>query len=432
MADAPAAAAAAAPSTTPAAPTTPSTPSGKTLAPFDARLQLAKSLLPARVAMPEAETPGGAGDATGGDGDATDGAADAAGGDGDASDGAGDASTAEADGAGDGGDGGDGGDADGPARSEKEQLDAVTKAFESGDIDAMAAALKKQGVKISGPTRRAFRAFARRTQQLDTREQELKERDRDFEEKRARAQQVIADDTRRLSASERELTRRYGTAYELETAWQNEDMLALGKTLERACKGASLAEITQKLATGKAGKTPDEKRMAERERALEERQAAEQRKTAEAEAAKTRAQQREAAIGRVGEGLKAHPYLQMKNDKGETVLDQEALKEVFSAYEASWNGEKFTKTARKCADELHEKLVARAKARGLAPAPAAPPAGKKPPANGKKPVQQRTGVKEPPRSSSRAAVNTDLESTRANRVAAAKRMVEMQRRGVVG
>lgn len=429
MADAPAAAAAASPPATPAP--TP-TPSGKAPAPFDARLQLAKSLHPARVTMPEASTPGGATDgAAEGDGDgATEEAEPPT--EGSAGDGAGGGeASAEGDGAAE--EEGDGA-GDAPARSEKERLDAVIKAFAAGDIEAMAKALEQPGVKISGPVRRQFRAFQRRVQKLDAREQELKDKDRTFEDAKAKAQQAIADDSRRLSQAERELTRKFGTAYQLETAWEQEDMVAVGKALERACKGASLAEITQKLATGKTGKTPEERALAERERKLQEAQTAEQRKAQQAEEAKKTAQQREAAIGRIGEGLKTHPYLQMKDPKsGEMVLDTEALNEVFSAYEASWNGEKFTKTARKCADELQEKLVARATARGLAPVTAPPPpagkAGK--PQPGKKPPQQRTGVKEPPRTQPSAAARLDLDSTRANRVALAKRQVEMQRRGVL-
>ena len=51
---------------------------------------------------------------------------------------------------------------DGEALTPEAQLEAVTKAFESGDIDAMAKALKKPGVKLAGPVRRAFRAFQHR------------------------------------------------------------------------------------------------------------------------------------------------------------------------------------------------------------------------------------------------------------------------------
>jgi hypothetical protein len=428
MAEAPAAAAAAngapVPQTAPHSPqqTQPSTPSGKSPAPFDARLQLAKSLHPARVAMPEAAAGGGSEP----DGD---GAAEP---DEPAADGGGDGA-ADPDGAADGdGDGADGA-ADGEPSSPQAALDAVTKAFDSGDIEAMAAALKKAGAKVAGPVRRAFRAHARRQRQADERDRQFKDTVRNFDAAKARAQHEIADDTRRVAAQERQLIQKFGWAHQLERAWDDEDMTSFGKVLEKACKGASLATITQKLATGKQGKTADERRIADKERELQEREQALQRTAAQKEDAKTTAQRREAAITRVGEGLKSHPYLQMTDAQGKAVQDPEALAEVFTAYEASWNGEKFTKTARACADELQEKLLARAKARGLAPPPPPPAAGGKRPPAGKKPPAPRSGLKEPPRAQSPTrGTPADLDSSRANRVAAARRMVEMQRRGVVG
>lgn len=417
-------AAAAAPATPVKTAAPPPTPSGKTPQAFDVRLALAKSIgTPGTPNAPVTTAAGGNIDADPAE-ESTE-TADAAEG-GEAAEG-----NAEAGAEGEA----EGDEAEetpaGEARTPEDQLAAVTKAFESGDIEAMAKALEKPGVKIAGPVKRAFRAFQRRVQKLDSREQALNDRDRSFEDARGKAQQQIAADSRRVSEAERELTRRYGTAYAMEQAWENQDMLALGKTLEKACKGATLAAITQALASGKQGKTADEQRLSERERALQEREAAAQRKGQEAEESKRLQASREAAVGRIGEALKSHPYLQGTDKDGKAALDQEALTEVFNAYEASWNGEKFTKTARQCADELQEKLVARAKARGLAPVP--PPAngsnGKKPPA----PPPRRTPPprsKEPPRSNASKGGPLDLEATRANRIALAKRTTEMQRRGV--
>ena len=330
-------------------------------------------------------------------------------------------------------------DADGDAAGDTEaltpeaQLEAVTKAFESGDIDAMAKALQKPGVKLAGPVRRAFRAFQHRERKAAERERKQTERESQFDAARARAQHGIAEDSRRVAAQERGLIQKYGWAHEFTEAWEAEDMLRVSKALEKGAKGASLATITQKLASGKTGKTPEERETAERLKKLEEAKTAERTKEQQESDKKAQAGKREAAVGRVAETLKEHPYVQTTNEKGEKVVDTEAVTEVFDAYEASWNGEKFTKTARKCADELQEKLLARAKARGLGAAPAAAPGknGKPAPAAAQRKPAPRAGVREPPRSSTAArGTPQNLDQTRENRLAQARRLTEMQRRGV--
>lgn len=422
MADSTAAAAPAAK----APPPPPVTPSGKAPQAFDVRLALAKNLGTPRAdgaAPPPAATTAEGGNIDA-DPEATEGEAEAT-------------ETAETEGAeaegGETAETAEGGAAEGGDATPEAQLEAVTKAFESGDIEAMAKALQRQGVKVSGPTKRAFRAFHRRIQKADERDRKADERDRTFEDARQKAVASIAHDSRQLSARQRELGETFGWAVQLAKAWEDEDMLAVGKALEKGCKGATLATITQRLATGKQGKTPEEKAIAEERRKLEEDKRAEQNKAQQAEEAKRTAAARDAAMGRVGEALKAHPYLQTTNEKGEKILDAEALGEVFSAYEASWNGEKFTKTARQCADELQEKLTQRAKARGLVtappkspPAPAGKPGTKKP--AGKPAVRT---IKDPPRTTTPPKGSAaDLEATRANRLAQARRLTEMQRRGV--
>jgi len=419
LADA-AAAPAAAPAASSPAKAPPPTPSGKSPQAFDVRLAIAKSLgtpgspNPAPVTAAEgnidAEPAAEKTDGT----DAAEPAGETP------AEGAEAAAAEDAD--------GDAAATDGAAEP-AETLEAVAKAFDAGDIEAMAAALKKAGMKVSGPVARAFRAHQRREQKAAERDRKAEQRDREFNEARARAQQSLADDSRRVAAAERNLSQKFGWALQLTEAWDNDDALALGKALERACKGASLATITQRLASGKTGKTPDEQRLADERKRFEEEKAAEANKRTQAEDSKQRAQQREAAMTRVGESLKAHPYLQTTGADGKTALDPEALSEVFSAYEASWNGEKFTKTAKACADELQEKLLARAKARGLAVVPA----GKTPPAAtgkaGKKPPPRT--LREPPRTqSSPRGTPQNLEETRPNRIAQARRVTEMQRRGV--
>ncbi len=409
---------AAAPAAKPAAP--PPTPSGKAQPSFDVRMALAKNLGAPRG---DAPLPPNATTAAGGniDADPANDPVDDAATDPEPTEPLADGTDPDAD--------GDAGEP-GEALSAEAQLEAVTKAFESGDVDAMAKALEKPGVKIAGPVRRAFRAFQRREQKAAERDRKADERDRNFDEAKTRAQQSIAEDSRRVSHQERGLIAKYGWAHEFTEAWEAEDMLRVSKALEKGAKGASLATITQKLASGKTGKTPEEKELADRLRKLEETTAAERTKEQQAAEKKRQAESREAAVERVGAALKSHPYLETTNDKGEKVTDPEALTEVFAAYEASWNGEKFTKTARQCADALQEKLVARAKARGLAPAPAAAKPGKTPPA----PVARRPApraTREPPRSTATArGTPADLEQTRANRLAQARRLTEMQRRGV--
>jgi hypothetical protein len=415
--------------TTPAAPVTaaaapPPAPSGKPVVAFDVRMALAKSLGSPRVgdAAPAATT------AAGGNIDADPDA------DPPADDGAQAGDPPGGDDAADAGDDAGDGDAAAPTGTPEERLEAVAKAFDSGDIEAMQKALEKAGMKDTGPVRRAFRAHQRRQRQLEAAAQKHTEKEREFQAARARAQQEIADENRRVEALLRHGREKYGWAAALEKAWEDEDMLAVGKAIEKACKGATLATITQKLATGKAGKTPEERELAEKQRKLDETIAAEAKKKTTAEEQKQQAQKREAAVARVGEALKAHPYLVTTNDAGEKVQDTEALAEVFAAYEASWNGEKFTKTAKACADELQAKLLARAKARGIvpaaAPAAAAKPAAGKTPKPAGKPTP-RPGLKEPPRTSNpNRGTPADLEATRANRVAMARRATEMQRRGV--
>lgn len=405
---------------TPAAP--PPTPSGKAPQPFDVRMALAKNL-----GTPRGEAAPAPAATTAADGNIdADPDADAAVDPGDAADppepaADPDAPDADGDAAADGAE---------PTTAEA-QLEAVTKAFESGDIEAMAAALSKPGVKISGPVKRAFRAYQHRVRKADERERKANERDQSFEAARARAQQEIAEDSRRVSSQERGLIQKYGWAHSLAEAWEKQDALGVAKALEKGCKGASLATITQVLASGKTGLTPEEQRLLEDRKKLDAEREAENRKKAEAEEKKASAIKREAALTRVGESLKDHPYLQTTNDKGDKVIDQEALSEVFDLAEASWNGEKFTKTPRKVADELQEKLLTRAKARGLTvAAPAASTKGKPAPTATRRPAA-RPGLREPPRTpSTTRGTPQDLEQTRANRLAQARRLTEMQRRGV--
>ena len=112
--------------------------------------------------------------------------------------------------------------------------------------------------------------------------------------------------------------------------------------------------------------------------------------------------------------------------------DPDALGEAFQAYEAAFKakapGETARDVAKRVLDGLHARELRRAKKLGLAPTtPATPPAK---PTNGKGTTKDGERLPPPP-PSNKAAKPATLDETRAARMAAAKRMTELQRRGVV-
>lgn len=337
----------------------------------------------------------------------------------------------EGDGAGDEGDADEATEKPGETASPgtpEERVTAGLAALAKGDIEGLVRALGGDTNKVSAPTKLAFRAHARRIAKLESEK-------KTFEGAKATAHAELSGESNRLSALQRGLADRYEPADAARQAWEHEDFLAVGKALERQFK-TDLATLTQKLASGKTGKTPDERKLADRERDLAAREAALEAKAKATETSKTVAQKRGIALERAGEALKSHPYLITTGADGAKTQDADALAEVFGEYERSWNGEKFTKTLRGCADELQEKLVARARARGLVPgAPAANGKGangKPALANGKAGKPAGKPLAEPPRTVARKDLGSpaDLDATRAARLAAAKRTTEMQMRGL--
>lgn len=308
--------------------------------------------------------------------------------------------------------------------TDAERLAGAVKALETGDVEALAKALGADAKKLPLPTRKAFRAMARR-------EAKLKAETAGFARAKQTAHAELSGESNRLANLQRGLAAKYAPADAAEKAWDAEDFTAVGKALEKQFK-TDLATITQRLASGKSGKSADEKTLDQRKADLDRREAELQAKTKGEETAKTVAQRREVAVGKVGKALESHPYLVTQGADGKSALDPEALEEVFAAYEASWNGEKFTKTAKACADELQAKLESRARSRGLVKAPGASAA----PGKTGKTVAKRaaTGQRqpEPPRSGKTGSGALDLESTRDMRIANAKRMTEQQRRGLSG
>lgn len=176
----------------------------------------------------------------------------------------------------------------------------------------------------------------------------------------------------------------------------------VAKALE-AFTGLPLSTLTQKLASGKTGPTPEEKR-------LEEDRAKFAREKAEFEAAKNKPnveQQRATALQKVSEQLKDHPYLKVQ--KGFEARAKSRLEKTFSAWEKSWDGSKFTKTPAQCAAELHQDMLDEMKANGVK-------LGKS------EPTKTKRGEPPPKVSSKGKDAVIDKASTFENRVAMAKRL----------
>ncbi len=294
---------------------------------------------------------------------------------------------------------------------------AATTALEKGDIDALVAALGVDGSKVNAPVRRAFRAHARRQQKLD------RERTA-FTAERSKATQELSAESNRISQMQRHMAAEYAPMVAGKKAWKQRDMLAVGKALEKHFE-TDLVTLTQELASGKSSKSEPEKAIDAERAKLDADKAAWEAEKKKTEASKGNSAKRAAAVAKVGEALKAHVYIAGADGK----VDAEALEEVFAEYDKSWNGERFTKTPQKIADELQAKLVARATKRGLAPVAAKPAVPAKKAAAPKAPR-----LPEPPRTTPRKDLGTpeDLEASRALRIANAKAVTERQRRGLAG
>lgn len=308
----------------------------------------------------------------------------------------------------------------------EDKVTGALAALAKGDLSALVTALGGDAKAIPLPTKHAFVAMAKR-------ESKAKARDAAHDKSVKKAHGELATESNRLSALQRHIANEYGFAKQGRDAWEAEEFHVVGKALEKWLK-TDLATITQKLASGKAGKTPEEKTVAQERAALaRERAEFEAAKRAE-EGTKTAAQKREAAVTRVGTALATHPFLTGTDGK----QDPEALDEVFAAYEKTWDGSKFGKTAKQCADELQAKLESRAAKRGMVKAAPGtgtkPGTGKTPPGKVPPKAAARPRIAEPPRTVPNKNLGTpaDMEATRALRIANAKRISEQFRRGMGG
>lgn len=303
---------------------------------------------------------------------------------------------------------------EGAAGTPEEQLEAVGKAFDAGDFDEVCKALGKDPAKVNLPTKKRFRALARELVKVTT----VSKR---FEASKKAAHAELAAESNRISAVGRGLAVKFKPFEETAKAWEDQDALAVGKGLEKQF-GTDLASLTQFLASAKSGKTPEEKSLDEKRAELERKEKELEQKAKKGDDEKAAAAKRDAAIARTGEQLKGHPFVTIDGEP-----DPEALAEVFEAYEKTWDGKRFAKTPKQCADELQAALKAKAAKRGLV-AFAAPGKGPKPAA---KPTP-RPRLAEPPRSAPPKNLGTPeyMEETRESRMAETRKRMEMSRRGV--
>lgn len=231
------------------------------------------------------------------------------------------------------------------------------------------------------------------------------------------AQNKLVADSAKLAQKQRTFYADQRFLGDAKKAWDDGDTVAPAKAVERLF-GTDIATFTQRLAEGPRELTPTEKRLREDNerlrRANAEKAATEAAKKAETEKPDRDLAEREAlGKARMVSALGTHPYV---------ASDEDAAEEVFAAWKESWDGERFTKTPKQIADELHEKAIKRAerlglkkvkrgkkKARGRARAqPAEPPPT---PKNGEKPAS-RLGIED--------------------RIAMARRMTDQAHRGVRG
>lgn len=274
---------------------------------------------------------------------------------------------------------------------------------------------------------------------IDRREKKLKRQRKEWEESKKaheaaveKAKSELIEENRRISGLQRAAEQRYGYAARGEKAWDDQDKVAFAKAIERMGKGASLASITQWLAgaldhqpKGAEKKEPSaEEETWRREKAEFERKQAEERAKAEgSKKEQTGAERREQAKARLASAFGKHPYLANPDDPSKPDPDalNEALGKVAEAMKHRNVGETSNQVAKRVLDELHAREVRRLKRLGLEP---------KTPATSAKPAEkQGERLPEPP-PTNRNGKPPSPDETRAHRIAAARRMTELQRRGV--
>jgi hypothetical protein len=287
---------------------------------------------------------------------------------------------------------------------------------------------------------KAFTSLDKREKKFKTKRREweasVKEKDAEF----AKAKQELISEHSRITALQRSVQEKHAWVVKGQQAWDNSDPVEFAKAIEKMAKGASLAAITRWLAgaaekPAAAQSQPDPEREAfAREKAEWERQrAAEAAKGDDSKKQREQAKQREEAKGRLAQAFAKHAFLVNPDDPKNA--DPDALNDAFEAVAKAMKhrrpGETAKVVAKRTLDELHARELRRLRKLGVEPK--APSASSKPGTQAKKTeTNGKPGERlaEPPPTSKNGKAPS-LDDTRAARIAAARRMSEQQRRGVV-
>lgn len=337
--------------------------------------------------------------------------------------------------------------------SDKERIDAAALALEKGDLASAVAALGRR-VKLPETTAKAFTAISKREQKHRERVKAHDAKVANDNAAVARAKHDIAADSQKNANARRELDQRYGWTLATERAWDAGDMVGVAKGIERLCRGASLATITQRIAGMSLGKGDNSggapsvesaaivegrKKLEAEQAAFEKRQREEQQAREKTERERTHQQQRTAALDKFGAQHAKHPFLANPDDPD--APDPEARDEAFAVYEKAWQAWQDGKlpqkpSAKKVLDDLHARQLRQLKRLGITPAAgaSAAPSPKAGTTNGKggkvtpKPAPPPAKrLQEPPATNGRAPTR---DETRAARMALAKKLTEQQTRGL--
>lgn len=284
---------------------------------------------------------------------------------------------------------------------------------------------------------KGFARLTKREKKLRRERRELAKQQETKEAEFAKARQEIITEHGKVVSLQRAVNEKFGWVAKGQQAYDNDDRVGFAKAIEKMGRGASLAQITRWLA--EAGEKPaaqtqsqpsDEEQAWRREKAEWERQRAEeQNKGKTAKTQQEQAQAREQAKGRLASAFATHPFLQNPDDPKKPDPDalDEAFERVSAAIKAKRPGESAKIVAKRALDELHAREVRKLKRFGLEPkAGAAPKKEEK-----KVEIKPAKGERLPPPPSTKKDESTvNLDASRAERIARARRMTEQQRRGV--
>lgn len=287
---------------------------------------------------------------------------------------------------------------------------------------------------------KAFTSLDKREKKFKTKRREweasVKEKDAEF----AKAKQELISEHSRITALQRSVQEKHAWVVKGQQAWDNSDPVEFAKAIEKMAKGASLAAVTrwlagaaEKPAAAQSQSDPEREAFAREKAEWERQRAAEAAKGDDSKKQREQARQREEAKVRLAQAFAKHPFLVNPDDP--KTPDRRALGEAFEAVREAMKhrkpGETGRQVAKRTLDELHADELRRLRKLGVEPK--APAASSKPGTQTKKPESNgKPGERlaEPPPTSKNGKAPS-LDDTRAARIAAARRMSEQQRRGVV-